>query len=360
MSETRDQQEVIRPTLPFSFVHNLRPEQAIPGNFHEYLMRTGAIFNIQGLGDYGVNNNVGHVLFGHALQDGIPQHLALRTVDQRSHMHGWYAQQAFVREIDILRELEDVAHVPHAYGFAVNEEGVAYSLTEHVQGRTLQTIFENRMDYTPDEFLYETAIVFMDVAHSLSEANKRGIIHKDVKPANIVVREDTGEIVVIDWRTAYRVGGGVTEYNMLEGTNGYAALEQYLGEPATPATDVRALGVILYEMFGGNLPEYNDSYFYIGEEDVLAIREKHMSPIGVPNIADIILRATTGNLLERYPTIDALLEDVVPFFTRYISNGIIPSLDTQRALQIEHGFRRARIADIPTVPDLSMGANVIF
>ena len=103
---------------------------------------------------------------------------------------------------------------------------------------------------------FEAARIATDVATALAHAHNRGVVHRDVKPANVLLGSD-GRARLFDFgisATPERSGGELVEPGMTTGTLPYMAPEQLVGQPPDPATDVYALGVVLYEMLAGRRP----------------------------------------------------------------------------------------------------------
>jgi eukaryotic-like serine/threonine-protein kinase len=131
-------------------------------------------------------------------------------------------------------------------------EGLGYLVLEYVAGGSL----EQKLAGTPQP-PRESAHTIEDLARALHYAHQRGIIHRDLKPANVVLTAD-GLPKVTDFGLAKLLerDGGLTQTGDIIGTPSYMAPEQAQGTPsdATPATDVYALGAILYEMLTGRPP----------------------------------------------------------------------------------------------------------
>ncbi len=102
----------------------------------------------------------------------------------------------------------------------------------------------------------EAAAIAADIADALAHAHGRGVVHRDVKPGNVMIGPD-GRAQIFDFgisSTPARSDGGLPAPGMTSGTLPYMAPEQLAGQPADPATDVYALGVVLYEMLAGRRP----------------------------------------------------------------------------------------------------------
>jgi eukaryotic-like serine/threonine-protein kinase len=126
----------------------------------------------------------------------------------------------------------------------------------------------------------DAASIALDIADALAVAHSQGVVHRDVKPGNILLGAD-GRARLLDFGIAHAVDAGqaahdLTGAGMAVGTLPYMAPEQLAAEPTTPASDVYALGVVLYEMLSGRRP-------YAAASPVTLAREQAQPP---PRIAD--------------------------------------------------------------------------
>jgi len=129
-------------------------------------------------------------------------------------------------------------------------DGRPYIVLEYLPGGTLEARLASDKPL-PDE---ETARIAGEVAAGLAHAHERGLVHRDVKPGNVLFDEE-GAAKVTDFGIARVLDAStLTEAGTLLGTAAYISPEQARGEPATPASDVYSFGVILYRMLTGRLP----------------------------------------------------------------------------------------------------------
>jgi serine/threonine-protein kinase len=157
----------------------------------------------------------------------------------------------FVREARIQGRLDHPAIVP-VHELATDEEGLPYFTMKRISGQTLE---RRAKQGAP---LHELLRAFVDVCRAVAFAHSRGVVHRDLKPANVMLG-DYGEVYVLDWGIA-RVVGEIeiaavqcrasehTQPGTVMGTPGYIAPELYGNAVATPASDVYALGAILFEL----------------------------------------------------------------------------------------------------------------
>lgn len=161
-------------------------------------------------------------------------------------------EQRFEQEARVIAHLEHRNIVP-IYDFG-EQEGVAYLVMRYLQAGTVRDI----MAHGPLPLL-DVARLMNDIASALDYAHAQGIIHRDVKPNNILV-DKQGHAYLTDFGLAkvIEAASDITGSASMVGTPAYMAPEQTLGRPATPKTDVYALGVMLYEMAVGR-PPYESS-----------------------------------------------------------------------------------------------------
>ena len=135
------------------------------------------------------------------------------------------------------------------------EDGTCYIAMEYVSGGTLKERLDERGPMEPQRAL----AVAGQVAEALGAAHERGVIHRDIKPQNILVT-DMGHLKVTDFGIARAASAAtISATNAVFGTAGYLSPEQALGEPATPRSDLYSLGIVLYELLTGVVPYRADN-----------------------------------------------------------------------------------------------------
>ncbi|GAA3396986.1 serine/threonine-protein kinase [Cryptosporangium minutisporangium] len=181
----------------------------------------------------------GLVLEGRHRQLGRP--VAIKVLS----MHDPAAERRFLAEAQVMAAF-DHPHVVHVHDYA-DDEGLCVLVMEHCPGGTLT----DRLDagLRPEE----ACAIALSVADALHAAHVRGIVHRDVKPDNVLFAAD-GAAKVTDFGLAKIFEGSMVTSGSLVGTPGYAAPEQILGQQVRPATDVYALAGVTYHMLTGRPP----------------------------------------------------------------------------------------------------------
>jgi eukaryotic-like serine/threonine-protein kinase len=157
------------------------------------------------------------------------------------------------------REARALAHLSHPNIVKIHDygkfNGVPYFVMEYLAGGTLKNRMKQRLPWA------ESAKLLAPIACALQYAHQRGIIHRDVKPANVLLTE-TGQALLSDFGIAKLLESvestGLTEAGSGIGTPEYMAPEQWVGQ-AVPQTDVYALGIVFYQMITGRLPHEADT-----------------------------------------------------------------------------------------------------
>ncbi|MGZ4751920.1 MAG: protein kinase domain-containing protein [Oryzihumus sp.] len=135
----------------------------------------------------------------------------------------------------------------HDYG---EEDGESYLVMELVPGEPLSRVITERGPLGPEE----AASVLGQAAAALEMAHQNGFVHRDVKPANIILTPD-GTAKLTDFGIARALhGSAITKTGEVMGTAQYISPEQAMGEPATPSSDIYALGIVAHEMLTGKRP----------------------------------------------------------------------------------------------------------
>jgi len=216
------------------------------------------------------------------------------------------------------REATAAANLNHPNIVGVYDWGEADStyfiVMEYVDGRTLAEILRTEGPLHPDR----VADVGADVAAALGFAHRNGVVHRDVKPGNVIVTS-TGLVKVADFGIARAITASsdddLTQVGQVMGTAAYFSPEQARGENVDPRSDIYSLGVVLYELATGKPPFSGDSPVAI------AYKHVHESPVpprhhdvALPQALEaIILKTLAKNPANRYPSAEDLRADLRRF-----------------------------------------------
>ena len=190
-----------------------------------------------------------------------------------------------------------------------DDDGRQYIVFEHVDGENLKELVVRSGRLPVGQALELTTAV----ADGLAFAHERGLVHRDVKPQNVLLNSE-GEVKVTDFGIArsLHVEHGVTQTGTVLGTGEYLAPEQASGKPVSPATDVYSLGVVLWELLTGEVP-------FVGENFVaVALRHVNEAPPDLrerrpdvsPRLASAVDRALAKDPAARFPSMKAFAKEL--------------------------------------------------
>jgi len=192
-----------------------------------------------------------------------------------------------------------------------DDDGLAYIVMELVDGPTLREVLGQRGRLS----VGEAASIAVQIADALTFAHEHGLVHRDVKPANVLIQRD-GRVKVTDFGIAKAAADGdLTRAGSVIGTARYLSPEQIGGEGARATSDVYALGLVLYEMLAGGLPFTGDT------EVAAALARLHAEPPRLstvradvpPGLDDAVTRALSREVAGRFPSAAALRAAVAPY-----------------------------------------------
>jgi serine/threonine-protein kinase len=210
------------------------------------------------------------------------------------------------------REARAVAQLshPHIVGVidAGEDEGRPYIVFEYVEGETLKDRIR-RLGRLP---IVEAVAYAIEIARALGVAHARHIVHRDVKPQNVLIDEE-GRAKVTDFGIARTLDEeGLTADGRVLGTTDYVSPEQALGQPVTGQSDLYSLGIVLYEMLTGEVPFKGDSQVAVAmkhvREEVPDVQSRR--PEVSSALAAVLDTATAKRLEERYADDAELIADL--------------------------------------------------
>src|SRR5262245_4091561 len=264
--------------------------------------------------------------------------VAIKMLDERHSQDEQFVER-------FRREAKNAAGLSHPNIVSIYDrgeaEGTYYIAMEYLEGRTLKELLVTRgptpiavaIDYT------------RQILAGLGFAHRPGIVHRDIKPPNVVVAPD-GRLKVTDFGIARSGTSQMTETGSIIGTAQYLSPEQAKGAPVTPASDIYSVGIVLYEMLTGTVPFTGDT--------PLEIAMKHLSTTPLPpseqrreiphELDSIVLRALAKDPADRYQSADEMDADLAR-----ASRGQAVAPETEEAAtQVLRGAGAATLAGAPT------------
>ena len=214
--------------------------------------------------------------------------------------------ERFRNELKFARK---IAHknICKMYHLAKDEE-TPYITMEYVKGEDLKS-FVRRKGKLSDE---EALSIAKQVCEGLMEAHRLGVVHRDLKPQNIMI-DEAGDAKIMDFGIARSVEApGVTQTGVMIGTPDYISPEQAEGEEADHRADIYSLGVILYEMVTGSVPFKGDTALSVAlkHKSKLAQDPKQLNPDVSDELNKLILICMEKDREIRYQTAAELLADI--------------------------------------------------
>src|SRR5436190_2388902 len=223
-------------------------------------------------------------------------------------------------QIRFRREAQNAASLNHPAIVAVYDTGeekaptgetIPYIVMEFVNGRTFKEVLTSEGRLMPRRALEVTA----DICAALEFSHRHGIIHRDIKPGNVMLTQ-TGQVKVMDFGIARALASGattMTQTSAVIGTAQYLSPEQARGEPVDARSDVYATGCVLYELLVGQPPFVGDNPVSVAYQHV---REDPSPPSDSnrdvpPEVDAVVLKALAKNRMNRYQSAGEMRADVL-------------------------------------------------
>lgn len=228
-------------------------------------------------------------------------------------LHSEGFRRRFLRESQLAASLDHPNIIPiYEAGEA---DGCLFIVMRYVVGSDLKALLDGGQVLEPAQ----AVDLFSQVAAALDAAHANGLVHRDVKPANILVSQDSDRhrhrhVYLSDFGLTKRSSSltGVTETGVVIGTMDYVAPEQIAGKPLDSRTDVYALGCVVYQALAGSLPYVRDDdaallWAHLVEAPVPASQRRP----SLPQAVDVVLaRAMAKSPQDRYPTAGEFVADL--------------------------------------------------
>ena len=187
-------------------------------------------------------------------------------------------------------------------------DGIRFITMEFVEGRDLRSLERDVRSWS----LEKKVKVILQICRALDAAHAEGVVHRDLKPQNIIV-EETGRVVVMDFGIAHSMQqAGMTSTGALVGTPAYMSPEQAKGEKVDPRSDLFSLGIVFYELLSGNTPYESETVVGLL---LKRIQERPIPPVEHDNaipqaLSDMVLKALAVDKEARYQTAHEIVRDL--------------------------------------------------
>jgi eukaryotic-like serine/threonine-protein kinase len=268
---------------------------------------------------------MGVVYLGERISGGFTQTVAVKLVGW--HLRSSPAVAQFLLERETLARLEH-ANIARLLDGGVTDEGFPYVVMEYVEGRRLDTACDD-----PSTSIDQIIRWMLQLCEAVTYVHRNLILHRDLKPGNVMVTEN-GVVKLLDFGTLKRIGTGdetdsaleseMTRAGMRPVTVRYASPEHIQGTRISTAADVYSLGMILYRLIAGKLPDELDNLpigLYVerltegGFKPPSQVAQMHSRTRAIKahvanDLDAIISKAIRYEAGARYPTVDALAEDL--------------------------------------------------
>jgi serine/threonine protein kinase len=242
----------------------------------------------------------------------LDEPVAIKTLKPDSIQADGTSLERFKQEIRLARRIthRNVLRT-HDFGEA---GGTPYISMEYLEGVTLKDLVKNKGALPLGVGLR----VAKQMCQGLEAAHQQGVVHRDIKPQNMLILPETGDVKIMDFGIArvseMKAGAaGLTSTGMVMGTPDYMPPEQAQGQPADFRSDIYSMGVVLFEIFTGRMPFDGDTPMAV----VLShIQKPPPSPRAVnarlpAALERVILRCLEKNPANRYQKVDELLDDLM-------------------------------------------------
>ena len=271
------------------------------------------VFEARSLGRYKLKKRIGAGGMGEvwvAYHDGLKRDVAVKILRSDTDEDAAQAVTRFEREVRATAELTHPNTV-RVYDYGVTDDGLCYYVMELLNGENLASLAEHDAPLPPARAVHLVA----QAARALAEAHTRGIVHRDVKPENILVTNAGGErdfVKVVDFGIAKLTSArdaetALTRAGSVVGTPKWIAPEAFAGKPVEAPADVYALGAVLYLLLKGVPPIPGETL----AEIAAAHARSKLAPLPdsvAPDLAAVVERCMRKSPDERYPNAAAFAE----------------------------------------------------
>jgi serine/threonine-protein kinase len=256
-----------------------------------------------------------------AEDDELGRNVALKMLNERHARDDQFVER-------FKREARNAARLSHPHIVRVYDrgeaEGTYYISMEYLDGPTLKELLVRKGPTPP-----LTAIKFArEILSALGEAHKHDIVHRDIKPHNVIVSPDWN-VKVTDFGIARSGASQMTEAGSIVGTAQYLSPEQARGKPVDPRSDLYSLGIVMYEMLTGKVPFTGDAAVEIAMKHLSAVPDppSKLRPEISHDLDAIVMRALAKDPDQRYASAEEMDADLAR-----VARGAAVSHQTEEAM----------------------------
>ncbi len=216
----------------------------------------------------------------------------------------------FIQEAQAVARLNH-PHIVGLYDFG-EENGVAYMVMELVRGEELAAYFDMTQDFHLDFTLEDAVRMMCELLAALGYAHQHGVIHRDVKPANVMLSHDL-RVKLTDFGVARMAAVNVDQTDAgMVGTPSFMSPEQITGQLVGPQSDLFAAGIILYQFLTSERPFRGSGVFAVQQKILYdqPVPPSVLNPLLNPAFDRIVARALAKRLDDRYPSAAAFRDDL--------------------------------------------------